>query len=174
MIAPVAGTAAVTYTISQPAYQSPVGFMTAINLDFTVPSLITTNTVIPASEVNSSGVTVASVNLSLISVGIDPGVGIGVPQVGPGIPWVGLSFGENGQPVFGEGTCFVPDPYGCAGGPGATPFDHLGTYTNGIPPLTLTIAPSSVPEPRFELAFGLFALLLLIGMGRRVSLYASC
>ena len=173
---PVAGLAAITYSIFQSAEPGVPGApsVSAINLDFTVPSLITTNTRITGSDINSSGVTVDGQNLSLLSVGIDPGLGIGGYQVAPGIPWVALSFGLNGQQVFGEGVCFVPVstqyPYGCAG-PGATPFDHFGTYTHGD--VTLTIASSDVPEPRFELAFGLCALLLLIGMGRWTTLLRS-
>jgi hypothetical protein len=176
VIVPVAGPAAVTYSVYQPGYPSSLGFVNPINIDFTEPSLITTSTLIQPGEVNySSGVTVAGFNSALMYLEIDPGLG------DFGIPKLYLTFGWYGQPDFFVGVCFVPTPNGCTVPRGATPFDHFGTYTSGTPvgdfgagtpPVTLTIAPASVPEPRFESALG-FALLILIGMIRSARFYRS-
>ena len=164
LIVPTSGSAAITYTISQPAYDVPGFYNSAIDIEFTVPSLITTLTTIPAADVDfSSGLTSDSLNLSLISVEIDPGLGVGAYRVAPGVPWIDLSFGVNGEQYFGESACFVDNTYGCTSR-GATPFDHFGTYTNGpiAEALTLIIAPA-VPEPSFKCAVGLCALSILVG-----------
>lgn len=155
--------ASVLYTFSEPS--SPPGdYPTpAINLSFTVPSLLTSSTVIPGSSVNSPVIPYMGLDLSILSVNIDPGIDTLVP-------WIRIAMGRNGQLLFGEGACFVPDTYACTPSPAAKVFDHFGTYTSGDMTLTISsedAAVAAVPEPRHEAGFGLIGLLIAVGIARR-------
>ena len=170
VVAPFSASAGILYSFSQPASSYGGVSTSAIDFDFTVPSLLTSTTLIPGSSINSSGVRFAGLDLSILSVLIDPGLKNGTPWIGEGIPFLGIRMGWGTQVVLSEGMCFVPDHYGCTASPEAQIFDHFGTYTNGD--ILLTIASTDVPqtaapEPGFESAFGLLALLLMVGMARR-------
>ncbi|MFL6448387.1 MAG: hypothetical protein ACJ746_11955 [Bryobacteraceae bacterium] len=63
---------------------------------------------------------------------------------------------------------FVLDTYGCRPSPSdPRAFDHFGTFTSGPMQLTITqiadVPQTAAPEPRFEAAAGLLALLSIFG-----------
>jgi hypothetical protein len=164
--------AGVLYSFSQPA--SPPFFPT-INFDFTVPSLLTNSTVIPASDINSPVIHYLGLDLSIISVMIDPGLNSGAPYIGSrGVGDIIISTGWGSQVVLSEGVCFDSNIscYSTLSPVGAQAFDHFGTYTVGDIYLTIasTDAPqTATPEPRFETAAGFLVLLTAIGMASRTS-----
>jgi hypothetical protein len=172
VVAPFSAPAGVLYSFSQPASSYGSISTSAIDFDFTAPSLLTSTTLIPGGSINSPGVRYAGLDLSILSVLIDPGLKNGTPWIGEGIPFLGIRMGWGSQVVLSEGMCFVPDHYGCTASPAAQIFDHFGTYANGD--IQLTIAPTDVlqtatPEPGFQSAFGLLALLLLLNAYRSCS-----
>ena len=161
--------AGVLYSFSEPA--SPPD--SAVNFDFTVPSLITSPTVIPATDINSPVIDVYGLDLSIISVTIDPGLSNNALYIGSrGVGFVAIRAGLGTQVVMSEGICFDSNSscYSTLSPVGAEAFDHFGVYTGADATLTIssTDAPQTLtPEPRFETGGGLLVLLTGVGMARR-------
>ena len=155
--------AEVLYSFSQPASPPGIYPTPAIVFNFTVPALLTGPTLIPGSSINSLGVHYMGLDLSVLSVDIDPGLNGAAPSLG-------IRMGWGSQEVMSEGMCFVPDHYACTASPAAQILDHFGVYTIGG--TYLTISPSdapqtATPEPRFEAVAGLLALLMVAEMAHR-------
>ena len=76
----------VLYSFSQTT-SSPSGYpLPAINFDFTEPSFLTTLTSIPGSSINSSVVHYMGLDLSILSVLIDPGLNAGPHWIAAAFP----------------------------------------------------------------------------------------
>jgi hypothetical protein len=164
----------VLYSFSQPASASGVYATPAITFDFTEPSLLTAATEIPGSSISAPVIRYMGLDLSILSVFIDPGLATGEHWLASGVPFLGIRMGWDSEVVLSEGMCFVPDHYGCTASPAAQIMDHFGTYTVGDSKLTISSTdppPTATPEPRFETAAGLFVLITSIGVaygGRRI------
>jgi hypothetical protein len=160
----------VLYSFSQPASGAGAQTVPAVNFDFTTPSLLTTLTMLPGSSVDAPLVHWMGLDLSILSVLIDPGLNNDAYWIRPGVPFIGIRMGLGNQEVLSEGMCFVPDHFGCTASPDAQIFDHFGTYTVGDTSLTISSTDSlqtATPEPRFETAAGLVALLTTMVMACR-------
>lgn len=165
--------AGVLYSFSQPASGSGLDGLPAINFDFTVPSLLTNSTLIPASDINSPLIHYLGLDLSVLSVTIDPGLDSQAPYVGSrGVGDIIIKTGLGSQVVFSEGICFDSNTscYSTLSPVGAQAFDQFGTYTHGDISLTISSndpAQTAAPEPRFETAAGFLLLLTAVAMAGR-------
>jgi hypothetical protein len=155
----------VMYSYYEPDPPPEFGLTPNISFEFTEPSLLTTLTVVPGSSIKSISMFDGGRSVSILSVTIDPGMNNGSYWIAPGVPYLGIVMGIDGQYAMSEGMCFVPDHYGCTASPNADVMDHFGTYTIVDSSLTISsvdTAPAAVPEPRFETATGLAVLLLAL------------
>ena len=167
--------AGVLYSFSQPASPPGVFPIPAIDFDFTVPSLLTSSTVIPASDINSPVIHYIGLDLSILSVTIDPGLNSEAPFIGSrGVGFIAIKTGWGSEEITGEGVCFDSNSscYSTLSPVGAQAFDHFGTYTSGDTSLTISstdLSQTATPEPGFETAAG-FLLLTAVVMARRAAI----
>jgi hypothetical protein len=135
----------VMYSYYEPDPPPEFGLTPNISFEFTEPSLLTTLTVVPGSSIKSVPMFDGGRSVSILSVTIDPGMNNGSYWIAPGVPYLGIVMGIDGQYAMSEGMCFVPDHYGCTASPNADVMDHFGTYT--IVDSSLTISSTLVPPP---------------------------
>ncbi|MFL6448388.1 MAG: hypothetical protein ACJ746_11960 [Bryobacteraceae bacterium] len=86
LVAACSAPASVMYSFSQSASPPGVYPWPAISFNFTVPSLLTKPTEIPASSLNSTVSQYMGHDLSALDVGIDPGMNSGTYFVNSGVP----------------------------------------------------------------------------------------
>lgn len=167
--------AGVLYSFSQTPPQSEVGITPTINFDFTTPSLLTNSTVIRASDLTSPLIHFQGLDLSVLSVTIDPGLNSETSYPGSrGVAFIGIEMGRGSQELMSLGLCFDSNIscFSTSAPIGAQAFDHFGTYTQGYTSLTISSTEPSqtaTPEPRLEIGAGFLVLLAIIGVTRRTA-----